>query len=191
MLPLLQDIIRAFSKLPSFGPRLATRTIFYLLNQPARLASLRSALESLSRFERCPDCFFFKPTGGACSLCSDPSRAPSRLVLVEKETDVLTFEQDRITNSRYLILGELLEGASFSPEGEERLKKIESRRAEVEELILALPPTALGDATARFLAARFENKFKKITRLARGLPSGAEVEFADQETLRQAFNDRK
>jgi recombination protein RecR len=155
--------------------------------------AISSALENLSRFERCPNCFFFKPVGGDCSLCSGLDRNPQKIVLVEKETDVLTFEQNKITNGRYFILGELLEGATFSLEGETRLKSLESaiQNSKLEELILALPPNALGDATSKFLAIRLTPYFQKITRLARGLPTGAEVEFADQETLKQAFEDRK
>lgn len=193
MLSSLLDIIRSLSKLPSIGPRLATRIVFYLLSQPAKLAAVSSALESLSRFERCLNCFFFKPVGGECSLCSGLDRNPQKIVLVEKETDVLTFEQNKITNGRYFILGELLEGAAFSPEGEGRLKNLEStiRNSKLEELILALPPNALGDATSKFLVTRLTPYFQKITRLARGLPTGAEVEFADQETLRQAFEERR
>jgi recombination protein RecR len=193
MLSSLIDIIRTLSKIPTFGPRLATRTVFYLLGDSTKLSAVSSALASLTRFERCPSCFFFKPVGAECSLCSDAGRNLNKVILVEKETDVLTFEQNKITNGRYFILGELLEGASFSKEGESRLKSLESGigNLKLEELVLALPPNTLGDVTAKFLAGRLTPYFKKISRLARGLPTGAEVEFADQETLRQAFEDRK
>jgi recombination protein RecR len=189
----LQDIIRVISKIPTFGPRLATRTVFYLLSQPAKLLAVVSALENLGRFERCPDCFFFKPTGAPCELCSGIERDSQRIVMVEKETDVLTFEQNKIGNNRYFVLGELLEGANFSAEGELRLRSLETRvgNSKLEEIILALPPNTLGDITAKFLSVRLFSISKKITRLARGLPTGAEVEFADQETLKQAFEDRK
>lgn len=189
----LQDIIKIISKIPTFGPRLATRTIFYLLNQPTKLLAVTSALENLSRFERCPDCFFFKPIGMPCELCNGIGRDSQKIVVVEKETDVLTFEQNKIGNNRYFILGELLEGANFSAEGELRLRSLEMKfsASRLEEIILALPPNTLGDITAKFLSVRFFPIAKKITRLARGLPTGAEVEFADQETLKQAFEDRK
>jgi recombination protein RecR len=193
MLSSLIDIIRTLSKIPTFGPRLATRTVFYLLSDSTKLSAVSSALASLTHFERCPSCFFFKPVGAECSLCSDVGRNLNKVILVEKETDVLTFEQNKITNGRYFILGELLEGASFSQEGESRLKSLESEigNLKLEELVLALPPNALGDATSKFLVSRLSPYFKKISRLARGLPTGAEVEFADQETLKQAFEDRK
>lgn len=193
MLSPLQDIIKIISKIPTFGPRLATRTIFYLLSQPAKLTAVTSALENLSRFERCPNCFFFKPLGVPCELCNGTERNSQKILLVEKETDVLTFEQNKISNNRYFILGELLEGANFSAEGELRLRSLETRigNSKLEEIILALPPNNLGDITAKFLSVRLLPITKKITRLARGLPTGAEVEFADQETLRQAFEDRK
>jgi recombination protein RecR len=193
MFSYLQDIIKVISKIPTFGPRLATRTVFYLLSQPARLATVTSALENLSRFERCPDCFFFKPLNVPCELCSGMGRDSQKIVIVEKETDVLTFEQNKISNNRYFVLGELLEGANFSAEGELRLRSLETKigNSKLEEIILALPPNTLGDITAKFLSIRLLPITKKITRLARGLPTGAEVEFADQETLKQAFEDRK
>ncbi len=193
----IQNLIKIFSEFPTVGPRTASRFVFYLIKMSQDdfdefSNSLKILKESVAI---CPSCFNPFETSETkkeqlCPICSDPLRDKTLLCLVEKETDLLSIEKTREYRGLYFILGDTL---SILKKDEE--KKI--RTAELEEIIIATNPTSEGEATALYIQRKLkglgleQDKMPKITRLGRGLPVGGELEYADEETLKSAFEGRK
>ena len=192
----IQNFIRAFSRLPSMGPRQATRLAFFLTSLDApTLRELEHALGALGALERCGECFFLKRGNDtACALCTDPRRTTDTIVILEKETDLLTFEKMGTYKGKYLVLGRLAERGILEPAQKSRLEHLKralrQKNVLLEELIIALNPSSIGDFTADLIAREFKDLAKKITRLGRGIPTGGEIEFADDATLAHAFERR-
>ncbi len=199
--PAIQKLIDLFSKFPTVGPRTAARFVFYLLRKPKEEVDelVKSVLELKEQVKLCSFCFNpFEPekTGkdNLCEICSNPSRDKTLLCVVAHETDLAVIEKTKKYKGFYFVLGGTV--SSFKKTDLKSLKAedLEMRikeRPEIKEIILALNPTTEGEATALYLE-RFLKPFnKKTTRLGRGLPSGGELEYADQETLSSALEGRK
>ena len=193
----IQNFIQVFSKLPSLGPRLATRLAFYLINlDPTTFKSLELALSHLKSINRCSRCFFLKDANKKlCAVCLDQRRNKKIIAIVEKEGDLLSLEKTGDFNGHYLILGELPERGVFESAQKLRLENLKERinkelEGKAEEIIIAVNPNAFGDFTADLIKQEFAPLAQKITRLGRGIPTGGEIEFADEETLRQALERR-
>ncbi|MCP6720243.1 MAG: toprim domain-containing protein [Patescibacteria group bacterium] len=192
----IKKFIEVFSKLPSIGPRMATRLAFYLLSiDKNNLGELESAFSGLKRVNRCPRCFFMKSGGRLCSICTDPKRDKNIITIVEKEADLLSIEKAGNFMGHYLILGELVEHGTLTSNQKLRFQHLRERISQelggkAKEIILALSPTAFGDFTADLIRKEFQGLSEKITRLGRGIPTGGEIEFADEETLKQALERR-
>lgn len=186
----------SFSQLPSIGPRLATRLAFYLLNlDKSSLAALIDALGGLKHLNRCPQCFFFKETNETlCTICANPRRDAKTIAVVERESDLLAVEKTGKFNGRYLILGELPEKGVLESSHRLRLAALKhlitAGGGKLGELVLALSPNSFGDFTSDAIREEFKGLAEKITRLGRGIPTGGEIEFADEETLGQALERR-
>lgn len=185
----IQEFIDVFSKLPSIGPRQAMRLAFYLVSQgEASLARIADAVRGLIALSVCPDCFFFSE-GPACPFCANPVRDKSVLAVVERPTDVLAIEKTKQFGGVYLVLGEL--GKSGILDSGQKLRLARARsRGPFTEIILAFDQTTYADYGATVVARELEGLAPKITRLGRGIPTGGEIEFADQETLGGAFKNR-
>lgn len=200
----IQKLIEFFSKFPGVGPRTATRFVFYLIKcdkkDVERLSYLISELKKKIKF--CSLCFkpFEKENSenqtedGICEICSDKTREKSLLCVVEKESDLEAIEKTRKYRGLYFVLG----GPIVSIKKEElkklRIEKLEERvknDEKLKEIIIAINPTTEGEALTIFLERKLKNLGKKITRLGRGLPTGGELEYADEETLISAFEGRK
>ncbi len=193
----IKQFIDAFSRLPLLGPRQATRLAFYLLGlDKTSLQDLSSALKNLASLGVCERCFFVKVGGQKyCGLCSDPKRNSRNIAIVEKETDLLTFEKMNKWNGHYLVLGKLAERGIWEQNQKTRLEKLKERiigelGGSADEIVIALNATSIGDFTADIIREEFKTLSKKITRLSRGLPTGGEVEFADETTLLHSFEKR-
>ena len=116
-------------------------------------------------------------------------------MIIEKETDLVSLERPKKFKGRYLILGELLKSGVLESGQKLRLNNLKSfikkeLNGQAEEIIIATNPTVYGDLQAMIIAKEFNNMAKKITRLGRGIPTGGEIEFADEETLGQALERR-
>ncbi|RLC34608.1 MAG: recombination protein RecR [Candidatus Nealsonbacteria bacterium] len=202
----IQKLISLFSKFPTVGPRTAARFVFYLLKlKKEEVQELISAISTLKeKVKYCSFCFKpFEPAraGGGekelCEICSNAKRDKSLLCVVEKETDLETIEKTKKYQGRYFILGgtvsKLKKENSGNIRKEEFLERVND--PEVKEVILALNPTSEGEATTLYLERLLKPfdaaRGKKITRLGRGLPVGAELEYADEETLSSALEGRK
>ncbi len=193
----IKQFIEHFSRLPSIGPRLATRLAFHLLSlDRTALRSLGSSLTELTALERCPRCFFFKDAGEPlCSICASPGREPRVIAIVEKETDLLAIERTGRFHGHYLILGELPERGVLESVHRLRLAALKDRIAKecqgkAQEVIVALNLNTFGDFIADLIRGEFKGLAEKITQLGRGIPTGGEIEFADEETLTSALERR-
>ncbi len=188
-----------FSKLPSIGQRQATRLAFYLARKNDLSKNINSAIETIANdLKICSQCFlpFEKNGNNLCPICSDQKRNQTIICLVEKEIDAFSIEKTKNFIGTYHILGRLIDPSdqrSYDALNmnvlEERIKNMPGEKAE--EIIIAVNPTTEGDLTAMYLERRLKDLSKKITRLGRGIPTGGELEFADEETISGAFSNRK
>lgn len=197
----IQEVAARLSSLPSIGPRQASRLAFYLLKRPAHeLQSIANAIMALQQnINLCNWCFYVSERKDKlCEVCADANRDRSVVCVVEKETDAATIEKTGAYKGLYHILGGMI--SKLSPESHKKLrvnelfKRVkESRETErpIKEVIFAFNPTPEGDMTALYLEKVLRTSGAKITRLGRGLPNGADMEFADEETLGEALASRK
>lgn len=204
--PSIQKLIDLFSKFPTVGPRTASRFVFYLLKLPKEeIKELTSAILKLQEnVKLCKFCYksFEKneKDGELCEICRDPRRNKSLICLVEKETDLIPIEKTKKYQGLYFILGGTVSALKKADIQKLRTKELAERiksRPEIKEIILALNPTTEGEATALYLE-RLLKRFAvaqgnpvRITRLGRGLPTGGELEYADEETLSSALESRR
>jgi len=194
----LKKFIETFSKIPSLGPRQTTRLAFYFADLPKKdFKNLVEIFQNLEEIDHCPRCFFVKKKNEKfCKICSDEKRNKKIIALVEKGTDILTIEKIKKFNGVYFILGKLAEKGIIDEELRERIKKLHQiirneLNRKVEEIIIAISPTPIGDFTSNIIKNEFSKYAKKISRLGRGLPEGAEIEFADENTLLFSFEKRE
>jgi len=192
----IKQFIEVFSRLPAIGPRMATRLAFYFASLDKKdIERFESALLELKEMRRCARCFFWGE-GELCAICVNPTRNPRMVAIVERETDLLSIEKTRAFKGVYLILGELSRRETLTDEQKKRLASLKVRIAkdyssEIDEIVIALGPHTLGDFASDMIAQGFKDMAKKITRLGRGIPTGGEVEFADEETLKNALETRR
>jgi recombination protein RecR len=191
----VERLIEAFARLPGVGPKTASRLTFYMLRSSAEEAQeLAEALQALHEGTIfCSRCFHITARGmDPCGICRDEKRDASKVCVVEEPLDVMALER----TAQYDGLYHVLHGAISPVEGvgpdNLRIAELEERvkKESVEELILATNPTLEGEATATYLKQQFAGSQLRITRLARGLPSGGDLEYADLTTLSQALAGR-
>ena len=192
----LQNLINAFSRLPGIGPKTASRLTFYLLNAPDDLSrDLAEALQALkSGTAHCQTCFNITTAGRTqCAICASPERDGSLLCVVEEPLDVLALERTSGFIGRYHVLHGVL--SPIEGIGPDNLRIVELiarlRGGEVKEVILATNPSMEGDATAMYLRQQIQPLGVRVTRLARGLPVGGDLEYADPNTLLRAISGRQ
>ncbi|MCH8986865.1 recombination protein RecR [Patescibacteria group bacterium] len=189
---LIQKLIERLSKFPTVGPRTATRFVFYLLKlSPNELEELVNDIRALNQIKLCKLCYMPNESE-VCLICSNPARE-AVLCIVEKESDVETIEKTKTHKGYYFILGGTV--GSLKQEDVERIRAPQLKKrvqdAQFKEVIIATNPTTEGEATALYLERLFKPLQISVTRLGRGLPIGAELEYTDEETLRSAFESRR
>ena len=196
----IQNLIESFEKLPGVGPKTAQRLTFYLLHVPqSELDKFSSSLQNLKTGTNlCSVCFMIDETN-PCSICEDQKRDHSILCVVEEPLDVLALEKGRGYNGIYHVLhGRIDPLNSIGPDEiyiPQLLKRIKEAD-DIKEVILATNPTMEGEATAMYLAKQIKSQTTnpklqvKITRIGRGLPVGADLEYADEVTLKRAMDGR-
>ena len=187
-------LIDAFQRLPGIGPKTAQRLTFFLLKRPTEeVAALAEALGQLKvLIVHCSVCFNVTQED-PCRICRDPQRDPRSLCIVEEPNDLLALEKTGGFRGRYhVLLGALSPLDGIGPEDlkvRELLQRLE--RDPVEEVILATNPSVEGEATAIYLAKLLKPLATRITRIARGLPVGGDLEYADEVTLAKALEGRR
>ena len=190
----VERLIAALGKLPGIGRRTAERLAFYLLDaDKEEVAALAEALGDIkTKVGRCGECGSMAE-GERCAICASPRRDRTRLCVVEKPKDVIRLEATGGYNGLYHVLGGLvapMEGAGPEQLDLERLAR-RAAAGEVREVILALAPTADGDGTALVVAERLKGAKVRVTRLARGLATGATLDYANTGMLADALRGRQ
>ncbi|HEU4333651.1 MAG TPA: recombination mediator RecR [Candidatus Eisenbacteria bacterium] len=192
---LLEALIAEITRLPGLGRKSAQRIAFYLLRAPEEEAKrlAQAILELKARVQDCSICGNVTETQ-PCALCADPRRDRSVLCVVEQAMDVLAIERTAEFRGSYHVLkGALSPVDGIGPE-QIRIGELMDRieKGEVQEVIVATNPTAQGEATALYIARLLQSKpAVKVTRIARGVPMGSDLEFSDQITLARAITGRK
>jgi recombination protein RecR len=190
----LARLIEALQKLPGIGPKTAQRLTFFLLKRPAdEVQALSQAIDQLkSQIVNCSVCFNVTEED-PCRICKDPARDARLLCVVEEPNDLLALERTGQFRGRYhVLLGALSPLDGIGPEDlrvRELLARLETEA--MEEVILATNPNAEGEATAIYLAKLLKPFAFRVTRIARGLPVGGDLEYADEVTLAKALEGRK
>ena len=192
----LERLVLALERLPGIGPKTASRLAFYLLRSPDELSQeLAAALQNLkSSIGQCSVCFNFTLSGRSqCEICANPERDAGLICVVEEALDVLALERTAGYHGRYHVLhGALSPIEGIGPEDLKIRQLIERVKTEaVREVILATNPSMEGEATALYLNQQLQPLGVKVTRLARGLPMGGDLEYADQTTLLRALSGRQ
>lgn len=187
-------LIDALQKLPGIGPKTAQRLSFFLLKRPVEeVAALAEAISQVkTRIVNCSVCFNVTEKD-PCRICDDPGRDGRILCVVEEPNDLLAMERTGQYRGRYhVLLGALSPLDGIGPEDlrvRELLARLESQP--VDEVVLATNPNVEGEATAIYLAKLLRPLGPRITRIARGLPVGGDLEYADEVTLSKALEGRR
>ena len=187
-------LIEAFQKLPGIGPKTAQRLTFFLLKRPPEeVTALSDALARVrAQLVNCSVCFNVTEED-PCRICTDPSRDPKSLCVVEEPNDLLALERTGQFRGRYhVLLGALSPLDGIGP-GDLRVRELLARleTQPVDEVILATNPNVEGEATAIYLAKLLKPLVGRVTRIARGLPVGGDLEYADEVTLGKSLEGRK
>lgn len=190
----IQAVADELAELPSIGPRQAIRLAFYLIGEgKAHLHNLSSAIGALENIKICTQCFFIHQNDGdLCDICANPNRRQNVIMVVEKETDLLSLENTGKFVGRYFVIGPIPKTGFLEDWQRARLASLRNAltATPAEEIILGFNPTTLGDLQASLLIKELGPLTRKISRLGRGLPTGGEIEFADDETLGSALERR-
>jgi len=188
----IQNLIDKLAEFPSVGPKTAERYVFYLLKQSKeKLKDLAQVISDLrDKTTVCETCWSIADKN-PCSICSDTNRQKPLLCIVENTQDLLAVEATRQYDGQYFVLGGLINTINdIKPENlniEKLIKRIKENS--IKEIILALNFTLEGETTALYLNKILKDHIK-ITRLARGLPAGSDLEYADETTLASALKYR-
>jgi recombination protein RecR len=189
----IANLIESFSELPSVGPKTAERYVFYLLkSSPEKLQNLARALSELkNNITVCESCLVISESN-PCSICADVNRKNGTLCIIENTQDLLSIEATKQYKGQYFILGGLINTIEdVKPEHlniEKLLRKI--KQENFQEIIIALNFTLEGESTTLYLNKILQGYNLKITRLAKGLPAGSDLEYADENTLAMALKYR-
>lgn len=189
----LRIVIEELSKLPSIGRKSAQRLALHLVKKEKQeFEELISALTQLKdNIKFCKICFNIS-SNDICSICDNPKRSDSIICIVEEASDVIAIENTNEYNGKYHVLGGVLSPLSGVGVEDLKIKELLSRLKDerVSEIILALNPNTEGETTGLYLAKLLKPLGIKITRLARGLPIGGDLEFTDEATIGRAVLNR-
>jgi len=197
----VRRLIEELAKLPGIGPKSASRLVFYLLSRPkTRSDELGEAILNLkNNLKKCQRCFNIAEKE-FCPICEDLNRNSNLIMIVESALDVIALEKSREYRGVYHILGGVIKPIEGIGPDELQIRELLERvreNRELEEVILATNPNLEGEATAMYLAKKISDLAKKsgrkilVTRIARGLPVGADLEYADEVTLSRALEGRR
>jgi recombination protein RecR len=192
----IQDLIESFERLPGIGSKTAQRLTFYLLHVPqGELDSFSNSIQNLKKGTIiCSICFSVDEVN-PCSICSNPNRDKTTVCVVEEPLDVLALEKNGRYKGVYHVLHGKIDPLNNIGPDEIYIRQLLERANDgksIKEIILATNPTMEGEATAMYIAKqlKIENRKLKITRIGRGLPTGADIEYADELTLQRAMEGR-
>jgi len=201
--PSISDLARMFDRLPGVGPRAALRYAYWLASQSkSSVREFATAVSQLAeKITACEVCGVWTDAS-PCSICSDPRRNNGTLCVVAVSPDVRVLEEAGVFQGRYHVLGGLIDPIEGHTPDQLRINNLLDRMQKADppitEVVLALDPDVLGDTTAMYLmrqlsgsSARASLPVWRVTRLARGIPTGAQIEYADEATITDAFINRR
>jgi len=190
----LNKLIEEFGKLPGIGPKSAERLAFYVLKARTDEAmALSDAIRNVkTRIKRCEICYNFSEQA-TCEICSDPRRDKSLICIVEQPKDVISLEKTGTCKWVYHVLGGHIAPLEGIEPSDLTINQLVERvhKGDVKELIMATNPNMAGDGTALYISSLLRNSGVKITRLARGLPTGTTIEYASGKMLNDAIIGRQ
>ena len=190
----VERVKAALRTLPGIGPKAAERITFHLLKSaPAQVHELANALTDLTtRVRHCRQCFNLAEAE-LCPICADPKRDQAQVFIVEQPKDVILLEQAGVVRGVYhVLLGRISPLDRIEPEDLTIPQLLErARQPGIRELVFALNPTVEGDATASYIAEHLGSANLQLTRLARGLSTGGQLEFTSRASLAEAIIDRR
>lgn len=190
----IHNAVSALSKLPAVGPKTALRFVFALLRMSeSDRRVVAEAIANLNRVQVCDTCYAYSETP-TCGICSDEKRSDGILCVVSESRDIATIEATDAFKGRYFVLGGRLNPIEGITPETLNVKPLIDRlevRPEIEEVILAFSPDVHGETTIMYLSRRLKQLDRKATRLARGLPIGADIEYTDEVTLGDALLGRR
>ena len=184
-------LIEQLAKLPGVGKATAQRLAFFILksNQQDNI-NLASAIKEIKeKITFCVDCGIMSESE-ICSICLDENRDEKIICVVEEPQDIYSFEKTNSFKGRYHVLGGVLSPLDGVGPDELNIEKLYNRVDSGMEVILATNPSVEGDTTCLYLSGKLEDKGVKVTRLARGLPVGSDLEYMDELTLVRAMEGR-
>ena len=193
-IPSLETLVAELNKLPGIGRKSAERIAYHILKIPGKEAdALASAIRAVKeKIFPCSVCFNLTEQD-PCPICSDPSRNPELILVVEDPMDIPAFERSGIYKGLYHVLqGKLAPLKGITPE-QLRIKELISRvkKGNVKEVILATNPDVEGDATALYISKKLEAHPVEVSRIGLGIPIGGALEYTDSITLQKALEGRK
>ena len=187
-------LIEHFQKFPSVGPKSAQRMAFYLLRMPLTEVEkfAQSMIDAKENTKTCEICFNLSSTS-PCEICSSPQRDKSTICVVAETKDLIAIEKTNEFKGLYHVLQGLISPMDGIGADDIRIKELLNRLTsdEVKEIILALPPSVEGEATSLYLTKLIKPFGIKISRIAFGLPVGADLEYADEITIAKAIEGRR
>jgi recombination protein RecR len=189
----IDDLVSEFARLPGIGRKTAQRLTYHLLQQPPeRSLRLAGALEAVAeRVRPCPECGNLTEEA-RCDVCSDPRRDPALLCVVEEASTVAALDRAGF-RGRYLVLGGRLSPLEGIGPESLRMSLLEARvgAGTIREVVLATNPSLEGEATASYIMQMLAGRMVRLSRLARGLPMGGDLEYVDGVTLSHALQARQ
>lgn len=191
----IQNLIDEFSSLPGIGPKSASRIVFYLLKSHQNdLDKMADALSMLKKdLKICSKCFNYGESD-PCDICMDTKRDRSSICIVEEPLDVIALDRAGFSGVFHVLGGVISPINGIGPDDiriRELVDRVRSGSGEITEVILATNPSLEGEATAVYIQDRLSSMDVKVTRLARGLPVGGDLEYADELTLSRSLEGRK
>jgi len=191
--PSILKLIKSLSRLPGIGEKTAERLAMHILRAPRSEAERLSSniIEVKNKIKLCSICFGLSDSD-ICNICSDRTRTPSILCVVEQPADMVAIEKSGAFTGLYHILEGVLSPMDGIGPDNIRIKELISRIAqgEIKEVVLATSTNVEGEATAAYIAERIENYSIKVTRIASGVPIGGDLKYVDQVTLKKAMETR-
>ena len=187
----VNHLIDGFSRFPGIGKKTAQRMAFFLLKTERQLAvSLaKSILEMKDRVHACPLCHNISETS-PCGICTDPKWDETLLCVVEDATDLLSLEKTSEFRGKYHVLGGVISPLDGIGPDDLHVDSLLERLNGVKEVVIATNPSAQGETTALYLAKILKPKGVKVSKLARGIPMGGDLEYTDEATIVSALEGR-
>ena len=188
----IERLIQLLAKLPGLGPRSARRAALTVLKKRETLleplaAAMRGAADAITVCNQCGNL----DTTNPCAICRDPRRDPHILCIVEDVADLWALERAGVFRGRYHVLGGALSALDGVTPERLNIANLQSRLADIGEVILAMNATVEGQTTAHYLMDVLGSSNVKVTRLAHGVPVGGELDYLDEGTLSAAFKARR